>query len=85
MNYSPSGSSVRGIFQQVYWIGLPFPSPGNLPNPGIKPQSSALQTSSLPFEQPGKYFGTFKIYMMIKFTFGLAMDKFGKLSVFPGS
>ena len=39
---------------QEYWSGLPFPSPGNLPNPGIKPGSPALQTDSLPTELPGK-------------------------------
>ena len=34
--------------------GLPFPSPGNLPDPGIEPRSSALQADSLPSEPPGK-------------------------------
>ena len=37
-----------------YWSGLPFPSPGDLPNPGIKPGSPALQTEALPSEPPGK-------------------------------
>ena len=36
--------------RQGYWSGLPFPSPGDLPNPGIKPGSLALQTDSLPTE-----------------------------------
>ena len=36
--------------RQGYWSGLPFPSPGNLPNPGIKPRSPALQADSLPTE-----------------------------------
>ena len=36
-----------------YWSGLPFPSPGDLPNPGIKPRSPALQADSLPAEPPG--------------------------------
>ena len=36
-----------------YWSGQPFPSPGDLPNPGIKPRSPALQTDSLPAEPPG--------------------------------
>ena len=40
--------------RQEYWSGLPFPSPGNLPNPGIKPKSPALQADSLPSEPPGK-------------------------------
>ena len=43
-----------GFFRQQYWSGLPFPSPGNLPNPGIKPRYPALQADSLPFEPPGK-------------------------------
>ena len=38
----------------AYWSGLPFPSPGDLPNPGIEPRSPALQEDSLPAEPPGK-------------------------------
>ena len=34
--------------RQEHWSGLPFPSPGDLPNPGIKPASPALQVGSLP-------------------------------------
>ena len=52
LDYSVPGSSVHGIFRQEYWCGLPFPSPGNLPNPGIKPASPTLQ--ALPSEPPGK-------------------------------
>ena len=37
-----------------YWSGRPFPSPGDLPNPEIKPTSPALQADSLPAEPPGK-------------------------------
>ena len=37
-----------GCFRQEYWSGLPFPSPGDLPNPGIEPASPALQAVSLP-------------------------------------
>ena len=40
--------------RQEYWTGLPFPSPGDLPNPGIEPGSLALQADSLPSEPPGK-------------------------------
>ena len=43
-----------GFPRQEYWSGLPFPSPGNFPNPGIEPRSPALQADSLPFEPPGK-------------------------------
>ena len=42
MDCSPPGSSVDGISQQEYWSGLPFPSPGDLSNPGIEPASPAL-------------------------------------------
>ena len=35
-----------------YWSGQPFPSPGDLPNPGIEPRSPALQADSLPVELP---------------------------------
>ena len=38
---SMPGSSVHGIFQQEYWSGLLFPTPGDLPDPGIKPESLA--------------------------------------------
>ena len=37
-----------------YWSGLPFPSPGDLPDPGIEPMSPELQADSLPSEPPGK-------------------------------
>ena len=40
--------------RQEYWSGLPFPSPGDLPDPGIKPRSPALQADSLLSEAPGK-------------------------------
>ena len=40
--------------RQEYWSGLPFPSPGDLPDPGIEPRSPALQADSLPSEPPGK-------------------------------
>ena len=36
--------------RQEYWSGLPFPSPWDLPNPGIEPGSPALQADSFPFE-----------------------------------
>ena len=39
---------TMGFSRQEYWSGLPFPSPGDLPNPGIKPRSPTLQADSLP-------------------------------------
>ena len=41
-----------GLSRQEYWSGLPFPSPGDLPKPGIKPESPTLQADSLPSEPP---------------------------------
>ena len=43
-----------GFYRQEYWSGLPFPSPGDLPNPGIEPGSPTLQADALPSEPPGK-------------------------------
>ena len=43
-----------GFSRQEYWSGLPFPSPGDLPNPGLELRSPALQADSLPSEPPGK-------------------------------
>ena len=49
-----------GFSRQEYWSGLPFPSPGDLPNPGIEARSPALQADSLLSEPPGKLKGTCK-------------------------
>ena len=54
MGCSPLGSSVRGIFQSQYSNGLPFLSPGDLPNPGMEPSSLALQADSVVSEPRGK-------------------------------
>ena len=43
-----------GFSRQDYWSGLPFPSPGDLPDPGIEPRSPALQADALTSEPPGK-------------------------------
>ena len=43
-----------GFSRQEYWSGLPFPSPKDLPNPGIKPGSPAFQADALLSEPPGK-------------------------------
>ena len=42
-----------GFSRQEYWSGLPFPSPGDLPNPGIEPRSPVLQADTLPPEPSG--------------------------------
>ena len=51
MDCSLPGSSVHGILQARYWSGLQFPSPGDLPYPGLEPRSPAMQADSLPTEQ----------------------------------
>ena len=43
-----------GSSRREYWSGLPFPSPGDLLDPGIEPRSPALQADALPSEPPGK-------------------------------
>ena len=51
---APQSPLSMGFSRQEYWSGLPFPSPGDHPNPGIKPGSSTLKANSLPSEPPGK-------------------------------
>ena len=51
--------------RQEYWDGLPFPSPGDLPDPGIEPGSPALQADSLASEPPGKTHITGKILILL--------------------
>jgi len=46
-----------GFFRQEYWSGLPFPSPGDLPDPGIKPKSPAFAGRYFIPESPGKPLG----------------------------
>ena len=43
-----------GFSRQEYWSGLPLPSPGDLPDPGIEPESPTLWACALPSEPPGK-------------------------------
>ena len=66
MDYSMPGSSVHGIFWQEYWSGLPFPTPGDLPNPGVEPESLTspalareLFTIVLPQKPIGKLFSLY--------------------------
>ena len=60
-----------GFSRQEYWSGLPFPSPGDLPEPGIKPRSPALQADVLTSEPPGKPY----IYMWWNITQPLKKNK----------
>ena len=59
-----------GFSRQQYWRGLPFPSPVDLPDPGIEPRSPALQADALPSEPPGKvWLYITKGSMQIRFLF----------------
>ena len=55
MDCSLLGSLSMGFSRKEYWSGLPFPPPGDLPKPGIKPRSPALQVDSVLSEPPGKH------------------------------
>ena len=65
MDCSPQGSSNHGILQGRILEWVTFPSPGDLPNPGIEPGSPALQADSLPSEPPGKPQELFQYIMCI--------------------
>ena len=55
-----------GFSRQEYWSGLPFPSPGDLPDPGIKPRSPTLQAGALASEPSGKPNGyTVSLYFLM--------------------
>ena len=63
--YSPLGFSPLSMefSRQEHWIGLPFPSPGDLADPGIEPGSLALQADSLQSEPPHQHIlSTFTIF-----------------------
>ena len=74
---SDSSETPRGVAHQdtlpmgfprlEYWSGLPFPSPGDLPEPGIKPMSPALQADSLPLSHKDKFLlkEMFKVVIVI--------------------
>ena len=52
-----------GFPRQEYWSGLPFPSPGDLPDPGIEPRSPALQADTLTSEPPEKHTGVYVVHI----------------------
>ena len=63
MSYSVTSWTVAhqaplsmGFPRQEYWSGLPFPSPGDLPNPGIEPTTAALAGGFFRTERPGEIF-----------------------------
>ena len=56
-----------GFSRQECWSGLPFPSPGDLPDPGIESGSPALQADALSSEPPGKSLGTVNLQLQSPF------------------
>ena len=66
------------LFRQGYWSGLPFPPPGDLPNPGIEPGSPVLQGDSLSTELQGKptYKGCHIIFPLLCLTYFTPHDNF---------
>ena len=58
-----------GFSRQEYWSGLPFPSPGDLLNPGMEPRSPELQADSLPTELWGKLAARFAQHVEICFLY----------------
>ena len=68
-----------GFPRQEYWSGLPFPSPGDLPKPGIKPRSPAWQVDSLPLSlgspMPGRYVYLINVGSFLSFLLYLLQPK----------
>ena len=58
-----------GFSRQECWSGLPFPSPGDLPDPGIQPQSPTLQADTLPSESPGNSKFLLLVYFMYQLNY----------------
>ena len=57
-----------GFSRQEYWSGLPFPSPGDLPHPGIEPRSPTLQADTLTSEPPGTPLTFWRWMLLSQFT-----------------
>ena len=85
MECSPPGSSVHGISHgQTYWSGLPFPSPGDRPDSGIKPTSPALAGGFFITEPPGK--STLDRYLVVKllgYVITLSLPSWETAKLFP--
>ena len=77
MDCSPPDSSVYGFSRQEYWSGLPFPSLGNLIDPGIEPASPALQMDSFTTEPPERSPKHFRISIKASQQF-MKYNKYGK-------
>ena len=65
MHCSLQASPSMGFSRQEYWSGVPLPSPGDLPDPGIEPGSPALRVDTLPSELPGKPVPSNRVFIKI--------------------
>ena len=64
-----------GFSRQEYWSGLPFPSPGDLPTPGIKPRSPTVQADALTSVPPGKPLNKSLYLEKYKYRFSMSSSK----------
>ena len=69
---------TMGFSRQEYWSGLPFPSPGDLPSPGIKPRYPALEADALTSEPPGKPY-----QIVIRLSERLSWTTLSKIDFYP--
>ena len=74
VDHSSPGSSSMGFSRQEYWSGLPFPFPGDLPNPGIEYMSSTLQTYSSLLSHWGSQCLTCVKHLVIFQCLGISID-----------
>ena len=65
-NIAHQAPPSMGLSRQEYWSGMPFPSPGDLPDPGVKPRSPALQADDLTSEPPKSYYNYIHLVLRIK-------------------
>ena len=68
-----------GFSRQEYWSGLPFPSPGDLPDPGIEPRSPVLWADTLLSKPPGKSLYSFLYFLHLLLPWGLWRNKVGEV------
>ena len=82
-DWRPPGSSVHGILHARVLEWVPCPTPGDLPNPGIKPRSPAVQADSLPLSHQGDRNQLYAYIYLHVFRFLSHLDHHRALSRFP--
>ena len=76
MDYSQQAAPSMEFSRQEYWSGLSFPSPGDLPDPGMELGSATLQADTLPSEPHGSHFHEYNntlTYCQLKMTVKMKM------------